>query len=235
MTAISFDQFIRGFTALRHSFGRRTAINIAALESGWEDFDVGTDPIVYELQRQLEERCGDVERVATFGTMISYGLWECLECTPGPGIEPFRVHDGASVWRWWEVTVTGPFAVDSPSQITFEQFERGFDALKASYARRCAVEQAAIDGGHQDFNLGFNPVEAELEEQLVERCGDKRDDNGPWPADSYGEGDISLAIHFGDTRILDEDGAPILNLTTAKEVWAMWERTKTGPFRKVPL
>lgn len=115
--------------------------------------------------------------------------------------------------------------------ITREQFIRGFNALKAEIERRSLIEQTAIDAGLQDFNMGSSPVANELEQQLVERCRDRWDDSGPWPEDSYGEGEISLALHYADTPIYDEDHVRQPNLSTAEEVWAQWEATQTGPFR----
>ncbi len=107
---ITFEQFERGFTAIRLSFARRTAVSIAAMEAGYEDFEMATDPVVYELQRQLQERCNDFEDDPHVGSMISYGLHEQGMCTPDQGAERFKVHDAASVWRWWQETKTGPFA-----------------------------------------------------------------------------------------------------------------------------
>lgn len=108
---ITRDQFIRGFNAIRLSFARQTAMNVAALEAGIEDYDHGQDPVAYELQRQLEERCGDTTDDKYVGTMISYGLHEGGECTPAAGAASFRVDNAEAVWRWWEETKTGPFEV----------------------------------------------------------------------------------------------------------------------------
>lgn len=73
----------------------------------------------------------------------------------------------------------------------------------------------------------------ELEQQLVERCRDHEDENGPWPENSGWEGDISLGLSRpGFMTITDEKGNSLPHLTTAEEIWAMWEETRTGPFRK---
>ncbi|MGH6977952.1 MAG: hypothetical protein ACRED4_01445 [Brevundimonas sp.] len=105
---ISREQFIRGFNAIRQAFARRDIINDAGRAAGREDFDVGTDPVVYELQRQLEERCGDAKEDMT-GTAISYGLHEGHIVSTGEGRESFRMNTAEAVWRWWEETETGPF------------------------------------------------------------------------------------------------------------------------------
>lgn len=75
--------------------------------------------------------------------------------------------------------------------ITRSQFIRAFNALKADQARRDAVEEAAIQHGMESFCLGSSPVANALEDLLTEVCRDREDANGPWPADSCGEGDIS--------------------------------------------
>lgn len=106
---ITRDQFIRGFNAVRLAFGRQTAMNIAALENGLDDFSLGLDPAVYELQRQLEERCGD-DPGCRLGTMISYALHERMECgDPSAGVT-MTVDSAEALWTWWEKTKTGPFS-----------------------------------------------------------------------------------------------------------------------------
>lgn len=109
-TAITREQFIRGFTAIRVSFGRSTAMNIAALEAGIEDYNHGQDPVAYELQTQLEERCNDTFDDPQVGTAISYGLHECGLVRPAEDAEEFRMDSAEAVWRWWEETKTGPFS-----------------------------------------------------------------------------------------------------------------------------
>jgi|GEM_PF-1947476 len=106
---ITREQFIRGFNAIRLSFGRSTAMNIAALEAGLEDYNHGQDPVAYELQTQLEERCNDTFDDPHVGTAISYGLHECGLVRPRGGAEEFRMDSAEAVWRWWEETKTGPF------------------------------------------------------------------------------------------------------------------------------
>lgn len=108
---ITREQFIRGFNAIRASFGRQTAMNVAALEAGIEDYDYGQDPVAYELQKQLEERCNDrADGIA--GTMISYALHEMGECSdPSIGLT-LKVASAEAVWRWWEETKTGPFTME---------------------------------------------------------------------------------------------------------------------------
>ena len=120
--------------------------------------------------------------------------------------------------------------------ITRDQFIRAFGVLKADQARRDAIEEAALQHGMESFCIGSNPVAHELEDLLIELCRDKEDENGPWPADSCGESDISLALHwssFGSVR----DGVTGEHIrdfpTTAEGVWEMWEREQTGPFRPV--
>lgn len=119
--------------------------------------------------------------------------------------------------------------------ITRDQFIRGFNALKDAEAARNAVEGAASQHGFEGFDLGASPLANELERQLVERCRAREDEHGPWPDDSCGEDDISLALHFADIgSITDADGRRIRDFpTTAEGVWAMWERERTGPFRAV--
>lgn len=86
-----------------------TTMNVAAKEAGIEDYDHGQDPVAYELQRQLEERCDDDVNDGYVGTMISYGFHECGECRPSAGAETLRVDTAEAVWRWWEEAKTGPF------------------------------------------------------------------------------------------------------------------------------
>lgn len=115
-----------------------------------------------------------------------------------------------------------------------EQFVRAFNALKADQDRRDAVEEAAIQHGMDGFCLGSSPVATELENLLTEICRDREDDNGPWPEDSCGEGDISLALHWSSLGSIFDGvtGERIRDFpTTAEGVWEMWEREQTGPFR----
>nr|WP_313040379.1 hypothetical protein [Brevundimonas diminuta] len=109
---ITRDQFIRGFNAIRASFGRQTAMNVAALEAGIEDYDYGQDPVAYELQKQLEERCNDTVDDPHVGTAISYGLHEGGLVRPHDSAEEFRMNSAEAVWRWWEETKTGPFTME---------------------------------------------------------------------------------------------------------------------------
>lgn len=116
--------------------------------------------------------------------------------------------------------------------ITRDQFIRGFNALKADIVRRDAIEVVALRLGLEGFNMGVNPAATELERQLVERCRAREDENGPWPADSPGEDDISLALHWEVLgHVIDDRGNAIDFPKTPEAVWAMWEATKTGPFR----
>ena len=69
-----------------------------------------------------------------------------------------------------------------------------------------------------------------------QRCRAREDENGPWPADSPGEDDISLALHWDVLgHVIDQRGNAIDFPKTPEAVWAMWEETKTGPFRPLPL
>ena len=118
--------------------------------------------------------------------------------------------------------------------ITREQFIRGFNALKADEARRVAVELAAVQAGMEGFDLGVNQLAHELETLLAELCRAREDDDGPWPEDSCGEDDISLALHWtGIGSITDGVTGEVIRdfPTTAEGVWEMWERERTGPFR----
>lgn len=112
---ITREQFIRGFNAIKASHDRRDAINTAARAAGMIDFDAGDDPVVYELRRQLEERCGD--RRDADGPFppgqgtgdIEYALYEGGEVVPFEGAEPYVMDDAESVWRFWMHSKTGPF------------------------------------------------------------------------------------------------------------------------------
>lgn len=103
--------------------------------------------------------------------------------------------------------------------ITREQFIRGFNALKAARDRRARINAILNEGGDGRQDIGLDPAVRELEQQLVERCRDHEDENGPWPENSGWTGDISFGLSW----------------TTAEEIWAKWEETKTGPFRPLPL
>lgn len=117
--------------------------------------------------------------------------------------------------------------------ITREQFVRGFNALKAAQDRRQRLNAILAEGndGHQD--VGLDPATRELERQLEERCRDCEGDDGPWPSDCGAEGDISIGLSTIPMSISDQHGNRLDHLTTAEEIWTMWERTKTGPFRGV--
>ncbi len=117
--------------------------------------------------------------------------------------------------------------------ITRDQFIRGFNAIKAAYVRRDRLNAILVEGndGHQD--VGLDPAVRELEQQLVDRCRDHEDADGPWPENSGAEGDISLGLCPLPMTIHDEAGNRLPHLTTAEDIWAMWERTSTGPFRPV--
>ncbi|CAM2823202.1 hypothetical protein [Brevundimonas diminuta] len=118
--------------------------------------------------------------------------------------------------------------------ITREQFIRCFNALKAAQAARDATEQAAVNAGFEGFDLGCNPLAHELECLLGELCRVREDDDGPWPSDSPGEDDLSLALHWvGFGRVTDEHDNEVDFPRTAEALWEMWEREKAGPFRPV--
>ena len=108
-TAITRDQFIRGFRAIEAHYAGRAFIEKAMEAAGWEDCRFGYDPVVLELEHQLAERCGDDVK-ALGGSMISYALNERHECSdPTSGLK-LRVDSAEAVWRWWEETKTGPFS-----------------------------------------------------------------------------------------------------------------------------
>jgi hypothetical protein len=120
--------------------------------------------------------------------------------------------------------------------ITREQFIRGFNALKAAQDRRARINAILNEGGDGHQDIGLDPAVRELEQQLVERCRDHEDENGPWPENSGWEGDISCGLFDpGFMTITDQQGNALPHLTTAEEIWAKWEKTKTGPFRPLPL
>lgn len=108
-TAITRDQFIRGFRAIEAHYAGRASIEKAMEAAGWEDCRFGYDPVVLELEHQLAERCGDDVK-ALGGSMISYALNERHECSdPATGLT-LKVDSAEAVWTWWEATKTGPFA-----------------------------------------------------------------------------------------------------------------------------
>ena len=116
--------------------------------------------------------------------------------------------------------------------ITRDQFIRGFNVLRDHYAGRRAVEDAAMNAGFQDFCMGSSPAAHELEQQLVEQCRAREDENGPWPEDCPGEDEISLALHWADWPIRTPSGGTLpAHPTTAEAIWDRWEQDQTGPFR----
>ena len=116
--------------------------------------------------------------------------------------------------------------------ISKEQFIRGFNALKANSHLRRAVGDAARDAGLQDFDLGCNPLEHELQTLLGELCRVREDDDGPWPTSSWGNDDLELALHYAEMgNIRDENGNKMDFPSTAEGLWRFWEHTGTGPFR----
>lgn len=106
---ITREQFIRGFKAIGAHYAGRDKIEEAMRAAGWDDSRLGFDPVVQELQRQLQERCGDTTNDPYVGTDISYALTERGVVEPGNGAEPFIMDSAEAVWRWWEETKTGPF------------------------------------------------------------------------------------------------------------------------------
>ena len=118
--------------------------------------------------------------------------------------------------------------------ISREQFIRSFDALKASQERRDRIN-AAMNDDSQSFpcDIGTDPAVWELQQLLEAWTRDRWDDNGPWPEDACGEGDISLGLSPIPMGIHDHLGNELPHRTTAEDIWAMWERTKTGPFREM--
>ena len=121
------------------------------------------------------------------------------------------------------------------TSISRDQFIQSFNALKASQARRDRIN-AAMNDDSQSFtcDIGTDPAVWEFQRMLEAWTRDRWDDSGPWPEDACGEGDISLGLSPLPMGIRDEHGNHLPHLTTAEEIWAMWERTKTGPFRGVP-
>lgn len=117
--------------------------------------------------------------------------------------------------------------------ITFEQFKRAFDALKASDARRQRVN-AALNDDTQDFtcDIGSDPAVWEFQRLLEAWTRDREDENGPWSDDVCAEGDISIGRAApGFMTLIDEKGTVLPHLTTAEEIWSHWRTTSTGPFR----
>lgn len=106
---ITREQFIRGFNAIKASHDRCRVINEAARKAGQEDFEIGTDPAIYELRKLLEEWCGDIGEDARMGTDIDYALYEGGEVTPFKGAEPFIMDSAEAVWSFWMHSKTGPF------------------------------------------------------------------------------------------------------------------------------
>lgn len=118
--------------------------------------------------------------------------------------------------------------------ITRDQFIMSYNAIEHHYASRKKVEGAAEEAGLADFCLGSSPVANALEQTLGAWCRVREDENGPWPADSCGEDDLSLALHWADIGTITDGktGEPIRDFpTTAEGIWEMWERERTGPFR----
>lgn len=109
-TAITRDQFIRGFNAIQAHYAGRTLIEQAMFDAGWEDSRIGYDPIVIELRHQLEERCADTVNDPYTGTLIDYALNEGGECSDASIGLALKVDSAEAVWRWWEETKTGPFS-----------------------------------------------------------------------------------------------------------------------------
>lgn len=117
--------------------------------------------------------------------------------------------------------------------ITRDQFIRGFNALKATQDRRNRLNEILNEGGDGHADIGVDPGVRELERQLEERCRDRWDDDGPWPDDCCGEGDISIGLSPIPMTISDEHDNILPHLTTAEDIWDMWETTRTGPFRPI--
>lgn len=121
-TAITRDQFIRGFRAIEAHYAGRASIEKAMEAAGWEDCRFGYDPVVLELEHQLAERCGDDVK-ALGGSMISYALNERHECSdPASGLT-LKVDSAEAVWTWWETTQTGPFARNGLGDLTRYEIE----------------------------------------------------------------------------------------------------------------
>jgi hypothetical protein len=115
--------------------------------------------------------------------------------------------------------------------ITKEQFVRGFNALRVSYARRQAVNEALDKENDFGCDIGSDPTYSELIRQLEDRCRCREDAYGDWPEDSCGETDIEIALMDRTScSVTDEQGNRIDFPSTAEGLWAWWERTKTGPF-----
>lgn len=142
---ITRDQFLRGFTAIQASFARQGAMNAASRAAGIEDYDHGVDPVVYELQRLLEEVCGDEDGPG--GTAISYALHECHVVRPKEGAEEFRMDSGEAVWRWWEETKTGPFKPEPLRQkvAALSQMDDRVEALKGRLDLAATAIKSALD------------------------------------------------------------------------------------------
>lgn len=121
---ITRDQFIRGFDAIKTHHASRRSIEDAALAAGWDEFNIGYDPIARELQRQLEERCGDTTDDPHFGTEISYALNEKGRCSTADGLISMTVDSAEALWTWWERTKTGPFLQPTAEVVSLDDHRR---------------------------------------------------------------------------------------------------------------
>lgn len=114
---ITRDQFIRGFNALKAAHDRRHRINEILAEGNDGHQDVGLDPAIRELERQLEERCRDRED--------DNGPWPDNDGAEGDislGLCPFEMkisdesgttiphlRTAEEIWARWERDGAGPF------------------------------------------------------------------------------------------------------------------------------
>ncbi len=115
---ITRDQFIRGFNALVAAHARRDRLNAILAEGNDGHQDVGLDPAIRELERQLEERCRDCEddqgpwpeNSGAEGD-ISLGLCPTGFMTIRDEHDNVLPHltTAEAIWDQWEATSTGPF------------------------------------------------------------------------------------------------------------------------------
>ncbi len=112
MSDITFEQFARGIAAIEQYRVLVHTIARAFSEAGEERIDsLGGGGVCNELRRQLEERCGD--EADGYGTMVEYMLYERGRCVTADGVE-MVVDSPEALWRWWEITESGPFTRSAP-------------------------------------------------------------------------------------------------------------------------
>lgn len=106
---ITCEQFLRGLAVYQAYEDFIRDVNRALKKLGADAVpDLGGEPLLVELRRQIEERCNDT-RAEDGSTFIEYMLYDIGGPVRTADGREFMVNTPELLWAYWEATNSGPF------------------------------------------------------------------------------------------------------------------------------